>query len=317
MDATKKSATKGGEDRFTILINPGERSAPSPLPSPPVGARKRNGKRSRSYSGDSGGFSLLRDTVPRSEEGSGVTRVDNWWLWEHEIVGSTNLVAAELGPWNAVRADRQTAGRGRFQRNWISDAGGLWLSAVMPVEQGSAEARAFPLAVGLAVCEVLRNLGVKELRMRWPNDILVGERKLAGLLIDQFKPGMAVAGIGINVRNEPEARDASLKNQTTRLADLLANPPELPELTALILRGVREMAETPMAGELQKILPRVNELWGRARRVELELDGELREGLFTGVDESGRLLLRDESGAIAAFNPWQVRHLAEKADKLL
>ena len=259
----------------------------------------------------------------REKDGSGgkhqhgeatVTRVDAWWLHECDSVDSTNLVAGSLGVWNAVRANRQTAGRGRFQRCWVSDAGGLWLSGVTPIEPRAPDSRAFPLAVGLAVCDALRGLGVKELRMRWPNDVLVGDRKLAGLLIDQFTPGLAVAGIGINVSNEPETRDNSLKNQTTRLADLLPNAPGLPELTALILRGVRQAAEALLAGELPTLLPRVNQLWDRSRLVELDLDGELRRGRFNGVDETGRLLLVDESGATTAFNPWQVRHLQEKSD---
>jgi BirA family biotin operon repressor/biotin-[acetyl-CoA-carboxylase] ligase len=254
----------------------------------------------------------MRGTHQHGE--AALTWVEGWWLQEYDLVDSTNLVAASLGVWNAVRANRQTAGRGRFQRSWISDAGGLWLSGVAPIDLRAPDSRAFPLAVGLAVCDALRGLGVKELRMRWPNDVLVEDRKLAGLLIDQFRPGLAVAGIGINVGNEPETRDASLKNQTTRLADLLPSPPSLPELTALILLGVRQAAEALLAGEMSRLLPRVNQLWDRSRLVELDLDGELRRGRFNGVDETGRLLLVDESGATTAFNPWQVRHLQEKSD---
>ena len=143
---------------------------------------------------------------------------DGWAVHEVPVTASTNLAAATLPVWEAMRADRQTAGRGRFQRGWVSDEGGLWLSAVVPA---GADAAALPLAVGLAVCDSLRSLGLKRFRVRWPNDILVDDRKLAGLLVERFHPVAAVAGIGINVLNHPENCDPELKNQTVRLADLI------------------------------------------------------------------------------------------------
>src|SRR5690349_19647555 len=118
-----------------------------------------------------------------------------WRLRELAAVDSTNLFAANLPAWHAVRADTQTAGRGRFQRQWVSDAGGLWLSAVVPVETNSPAWRMLPLATGVAVCDALRANGANQLRLRWPNDVLVGNRKLAGLLIDQFRPAAAVVGV--------------------------------------------------------------------------------------------------------------------------
>jgi len=90
--------------------------------------------------------------------------VEDWTVWEYDSVTSTNLVAAELAAWNAVRAETQTAGRGRFQRKWVSDRGGLWLSAVVPI--ASPSDRILPLLAGLAICESLHGLGVRHLRLR-------------------------------------------------------------------------------------------------------------------------------------------------------
>jgi biotin-(acetyl-CoA carboxylase) ligase len=196
--------------------------------------------------------------------------------------------------------------------------------------------------------------------MRWPNDVLVNDRKLAGLLIDHFAPGLAVIGIGINVRNQPEALDPGLKNQTARLVDLLpnkANPLagaqasrrrssvprapklaaetltlpggdqsrtlparhrqnvqstlELPRLTTLVLRHVRlVLTEFQQQGSMS-LLPRVNKLWAAPRRVELDLDGTFHAGLFTGVDDEGRLALSDEAGNVTFYEAHEVRHLTE------
>ncbi len=164
-----------------------------------------------------------------------------WQLHEFAEVTSTNLIAAKLPAWHAVRADTQTAGRGRFQRSWVSDLGGLWLSAVVPVETNSSAWRILPLATGVAVCDALRECGVKQLRLRWPNDVLVGDRKLAGLLIDQFQSGLAVVGIGINVRNRPESRNPALGGHVVRLADLISPTPSVDDLAHRVLTNLRDV----------------------------------------------------------------------------
>jgi BirA family biotin operon repressor/biotin-[acetyl-CoA-carboxylase] ligase len=241
--------------------------------------------------------------------------VEGWIMRHYPVVDSTNLVAAGLGAWHAVRADRQTAGRGRFQRSWISDEGGLWLSAVLPLPRDRADRAALPLVVGLAVWEALHSAGVKGLRMRWPNDLLVENRKLAGVLLDQFAPGLAVAGIGINVANRPEVLDASLRNRTVRLADLLPGSLALDvsHWTTLLLTGLRRMMDRMGQGGFNALLPRINQLWGSPRCVELDLDGATRRGMFSRVDAAGRLVLTDETGTdgFAVFHAHEVRCLTE------
>jgi BirA family biotin operon repressor/biotin-[acetyl-CoA-carboxylase] ligase len=235
--------------------------------------------------------------------------VQDWTICEYDSVSSTNLVAAELPAWSAVRAETQTAGRGRFQRRWVSDKGGLWLSAVVPTQ--SPNRPILPLLAGLAVCDVLRGLGVQNLRLRWPNDVMIGDRKLAGVLIDQFRPGLAVIGIGLNVNNHPASCDAALQNHTERLADILPAPLPLEELTTLLLGRLRLLVEAFNAGQSPFLLSSVNDLWSKGRRVSLDLDGDIRAGWFAGVDGAGRLLLLDDLGAPTPYNPERVRHLTE------
>jgi BirA family biotin operon repressor/biotin-[acetyl-CoA-carboxylase] ligase len=237
--------------------------------------------------------------------------VESWRIHELSSTNSTNLVAAKYSAWEAVRADQQTAGRGRFQRGWVSDKGGLWLSAVVPTGSNPAGWRALPLAVGLAVCDSLRSIGLTQMRVRWPNDVLVDDRKLAGLLVDQYVPGLAVAGIGINVFNSPEDHDPSLRNQVTRLADHVERPPDLRELTQIILTHLRQVVEQMRREGFASLRPRINQLWGRPRRVELDLDGDIRQGTFTGIGEEGQLLLWNDSGRETAYDASEVRHLKE------
>jgi biotin-(acetyl-CoA carboxylase) ligase len=141
--------------------------------------------------------------------------------------------------------------------------------------------------------------------------VLVDDRKLAGLLVDQFAPGLAVAGIGINVFNHPETHDPGLKNRVARLADLIATPPDLRQLTRIVLGNLRRVVDQMRTLGFASLLPRINQMWGRPRRVELDLNGNLRLGTFGGVGQDGELLLLSDSGNQAAYDASQVRHLKE------
>lgn len=244
-------------------------------------------------------------------EGASVSTVGGWQVHAYPQVPSTNLMAASLPAWHAVRADIQTQGRGRFQRDWVSDAGGLWISGNVPVDPKSTAAPILPLTAGLALCGVLRDLGVTDLYMRWPNDLLVGRRKLAGLLIDRFVPGIAVVGIGLNVTNHPEERDPALRDQAARLADLLASPPPLIELTRAVLQSLRAVWDELHTAGPNSLLPRINALWRAPVPVALDLDGPVVTGDFLGVDSSGRLELRVPGRPNQLFEPHHVRLLRE------
>jgi BirA family biotin operon repressor/biotin-[acetyl-CoA-carboxylase] ligase len=240
-----------------------------------------------------------------------ITRREGWTLHAYPAVTSTNLMAASLPPWSAVRADVQTAGRGRFQRTWISDQGGLWLSAVVPLSQEEAARRALSLVAGLGIGHALLELRVPGWRLRWPNDLMVGERKLAGLLIDHFAPGRTVIGVGLNVSNQPEALDPTLKNRTAHLSEFLAEPPALEDLAILLLRHLRTIVLDLDQQGAPTLLRRIDPLWGAPRVVELDLDGTFRRGLFTGVDAAGRLRLTDAAGNSSFYEAHQVRQLTE------
>jgi BirA family biotin operon repressor/biotin-[acetyl-CoA-carboxylase] ligase len=239
------------------------------------------------------------------------SNVCGWRLLEYGCVDSTNLVAAKLPAWHAVRADTQTAGRGRYQRSWVSDAGGLWLSAVVPLEADRAQNRMLPLVAGLSLINALERIGIKGARLRWPNDIMVEDRKLAGLLVDRFSPDRAVVGMGLNVGNQPALRDESLRHVATRLADLVDQPPEILTLCGEILRSLKQSAEQLTAEGFSTLEPRVNELWAGHRKVRLELGKDERVGMFSGVDSSGRLLLEESDSNTSVFEPHQITLLRE------
>lgn len=238
---------------------------------------------------------------------------DGWQLHEFSTLPSTNPVAGTLPPWHAVRADIQTGGRGRTGRAWISDAGGLWLSAVLPAPGPRKKWSILPLGAGWAVIEALRGLGIEGLRLRWPNDILHGRRKLAGLLVEQFQPGTAVIGVGINIDNRPAALEAALAGHTVGVAELAARPVSLDETARLTLGAFRRLQTLVEQERFPEIVADINRRWGDPRRVELTLNNraEPLAGTFRSVDPEGRLDFVDDNGANLILDPSQVAHLRE------
>jgi len=240
-------------------------------------------------------------------------RIDGWQLHEFATLPSTNPIAGALPPWHAVRADVQTGGRGRTGRAWISDAGGLWLSAVIPAPGPRKKWSILPLGAGWAVIEALREIGITGLRLRWPNDILVGRRKLAGLLVEQYQPETAVIGVGINIANRPDTLEASLTGHTIGVAELAGRPSSLDEIARVILGSFRRLQALIEQDRFNEIVTDINARWGEPRRVELSLNSrpEPLAGYFRGVDPEGRLNFTDDHGTALLLDAGQVALLRE------
>lgn len=233
-----------------------------------------------------------------------------WTLHDCEEIASTNDFARDLGPWEAVRARRQSGARGRHGRKWESGEGGLWISAVLPLEPPDAGWAAFPLAAGLAVVSMLRGLGVSGARLRWPNDVLIGQRKICGILMEKFHTDRVVVGIGLNVSNNPAATDASLGAIATSLAAELPLPPATDELYEDLLIGLRVLHGRVAEEGFAPLSSEINAHWGGTREVELtKASGPVR-GHFVGIDGRGDLIVQRE-GATETHSAPHVQMLRE------
>ena len=140
---------------------------------------------------------------------------------------------------------------------------------------------------------------------------MIHERKIAGILVDKFAPQSTVIGFGVNVTNHPDTQDAGLRDTIIRLADLVSQPPSLAILTESILIALRSAMDSMANVGFGALHPRINKLWGGTRRVMVDLDGTQRSGLFTGIDDQGRLLLQDDALRITSLEPHQVKLLRE------
>lgn len=248
--------------------------------------------------------SALRETSLTESEG--------WCIHVAHEIGSTNSAAAKLPAWHAVRARVQTDGRGRTGRYWVSDEGGLWLSAVLPCSGNRARWAILPLAAGWAIIAALKELGAPDLRLRWPNDIMTGSRKLAGLLVERYTDDTAVIGIGLNVTNSPETAEPALAGATARLADLIPGSCALEDLTRLILRSVGRAHAHIRNDEFRLIADELNLQWAQPRLVSVSLNrGDTFAGLFHGIDLAGRLRITTERHGQRTYDAAQVALLRE------
>lgn len=234
-----------------------------------------------------------------------------WAVQCHACVGSTNDVCRSLPPWSAALAETQTQGRGRFGRAFVSGVGGLWLSAVLPAPGPPEKWAGFSLRVGATLLSVFRRFDVPEVRLRWPNDIMCGDKKLAGLLIEQPATGTLIVGLGVNVTNEPWLEAPELRDTATSLAEWI-KPPEVDHLARLILNALAGAQRKWLDGGMRAAIKELNESWESPIPVEISLSsGETVKGSFTGLDAYGHLRVKNAAGAIFRVEHQQVERLRE------
>ena len=224
----------------------------------------------------------------------------------HRLTDSTNDRARELAIEGAVNgtvvvADEQTAGRGRTGRKWSAPArAALLCSAILrPLEAHHA---LLPLAVPLAVCEAAEALAPVRCQVKWPNDVWLDERKLAGVLIEARPPEWAVIGVGLNLSVADQDFPRDLRWPATSLGHGVTPEAALDELRTAYGRwfaaGPREVAAA---------FAERDALRGRAVAWEgVEGAGTQGEGVCDGIDERGNLVVVTDAGQRVALGSGEV-----------
>jgi BirA family transcriptional regulator, biotin operon repressor / biotin---[acetyl-CoA-carboxylase] ligase len=223
------------------------------------------------------------------------------------LADSTNARARELALAGApgglvVTAAEQSAGRGRQGRSWFAPPGTALLYSALLRPLGKRPL--LPLAVPLAVCDAAEALAPVTCRVKWPNDVWIGERKLAGVLIESRAgdDGWAVIGVGMNVAVPADAFPAELRDSATSLSAASDAQPGIPEalreLNAALARWVDSPPDEILAGFRAR-----DALVGR----RVEWDGGAGE--VAGIDDSGHLLVDSDSSGKVTLGAGEV-HLA-------
>ena len=200
-----------------------------------------------------------------------------------------------------LAADRQTAGRGRRGRAWQSWPGaGLTFSVLWRFAPGGAVPAGLSLVVGLAVARTLEELGVEGVQLKWPNDVLIHGRKIAGILVEltsgRGRTSAAVIGIGINLRLPPEAA-VEYPTGVTDLAACLTSPPSPSRLLGLLLVQLSGLLDLYAAAGFTALRGAWQQRNAFAHLpVRIVGEGEALAGTCIGVDDDGALLLRTPTG---------------------
>lgn len=218
---------------------------------------------------------------------------------------STNDDAARLARAGArhgtvVTARAQRAGRGRDGRVWASPRDtGLYLSAVVRPPLPLVDVPPMTLAIGIGVCDAIRAMGAPA-ALKWPNDVLVHGRKLAGVLLEAHSQGhrldAVVIGIGVNLR--AAGLPAELADTAIALEDAAGAPVDRARFVAQLLAEVERWIDRYVASGLAVIAPAWRDRMAPGIAARARIDGDWLHGELTGLDNDGALLLSDASGRL-------------------
>lgn len=236
------------------------------------------------------------------------TRVVGRRILVYPEVGSTNAIASELGDrgepeGTVVVAESQTAGRGRMGRSWVSAPHvGLWTSILFRPPMRTGEATLLSQLAAVSVAEAVAEIGPPVApRIKWPNDILLGERKVAGILVEAKGEAeqihYAVVGIGLNCNQTLADFPASLQASATSLAMAVGKPVSRLHVAQALYRHLDTWYLRFIEGLHGPILSRLSELSETVGRwVNVEAGPDRYDAFAEAINRDGSLRVRLRGG---------------------
>ncbi len=244
-----------------------------------------------------------------------------------ERVGSTNDLALAVARSSDVAlpalfvAEHQSRGRGRGSNRWWSSAGALTFSLLIDPYRYQLDPDQWTriaLASAVAICQTIDPLlppWIGPARIRWPNDVYLKDRKVAGILVENTtargngQPGdrRLVVGIGLNVNNSVQKAPAELRQRAVALCDVVGHELDLTGLLERLLRAWFEAVHLLGQGELElaRFWQARADLVGEP--VELTTPAGPVKGLCCGIAQDGTLLLRTAQGPTTCATGWNLR----------
>ena len=215
------------------------------------------------------------------------------------------ILLAEKNPnsdGTVIIAEHQKSGRGRKNRKWLSPKGGIWLSVVLRPSMPASNITLLPFAAALAVCDAIKKTTQLDAKLRWPNDITISGKKVAGILIDSSveaeRINYAVIGIGVNANVDSSMISLHLEKsiKVTSLSNELGHETSILGLTKEILERL-EYYYT----ELEHCVPHtIIEKWKKSsdilgQKVELMQSNRTIQGIAADVKDDGSLLVQADN----------------------
>lgn len=235
-----------------------------------------------------------------------VQSIDNRCFYFHEIASTNGFMldhTTELKNGDVCVAEYQSAGRGRRGRTWVSPYGHhLYFSLFWTFPQGMAQAMGLSLVVACTLVEVLKSFGVENIGVKWPNDIYLDNKKLAGILIEMSGQAdslcQLIIGVGVNMAMSEE-QGKGIDQPWSDLSELV----DMPDKTALVIALQKQLKRDIQLFEREG-LAAFKTRWQAAdlfygREIRLLMGEKSVEGICRGVDEQGAVLLETADGVQA------------------
>ncbi len=224
-------------------------------------------------------------------------------------VESTNSAAAGMASAGApegtiVAAEVQTGGKGRLGRTWISPKGNLYLSVVLRPKIAPNKAPLITLMGAVAVVSAIRKQTAVHARIKWPNDIFAGERKVGGLLTEMSaEPDQVrhiVLGIGLNVNMDAASLPPAVASLATTLSAETGSPVNRTSLLAEIASELDRWYQTFLKNDAEVLRAWESMNMTIGRQVTVSSANETLQGTAEAIDHEGRLVIRTGDNALKA-----------------
>lgn len=224
-----------------------------------------------------------------------MTELEGWNYIALKTVGSTNDEAKKycLGfqQKNVIRADKQTAGRGRRGRTWISDLGNLFFSLSFEFDLKNVGALVMTSALSLAQAVEKYSSNIKP-QLKWPNDVLLNGKKMSGILLEKGDGNYVIVGIGVNVVSAPENENLLYQATSLRENGIVCTSEEFLGAYLREFNQNLELVENNKQSNLQAEW--LNRAYGLGQSIIVRRENEEEKGIFSGIDENMALLLKQD-----------------------
>ncbi|GAB3295297.1 bifunctional biotin--[acetyl-CoA-carboxylase] ligase/biotin operon repressor BirA [Pseudidiomarina andamanensis] len=236
-------------------------------------------------------------------------------IYLERVIGSTNdfikhAISDDIKSGMAVFSEAQTEGRGRRGKRWVSPFGSnLYMSMYWRLDDGMGAAMGLSLALGTVIAELLSELGVYDVEVKWPNDVIVNGKKIAGILIELEGQALGVAhaiiGIGINIQM-PSWLANQIDQPWTDLSSVLNAKFDRNHIAALLLKNCRKALREYEANGLEPFVTRWQKFDRLAHKpVRIIMGDRELHGIAEGIDGSGALLVKRD-GKLERFHAGEV-----------
>lgn len=208
-----------------------------------------------------------------------------------------------------IAAEEQTGGKGRLGRTWSSDSGGIYFTLLIRPDMPPSDISSVTLAAGYGVCLAVREYTGLDAKIKWPNDIIIGNKKICGILTEMAaqtdRVDYVAIGIGINVNHETFPEEISSKASSLYIES--GKKIDRNEFFRCVIRRLDEVISSFIVGTSVEDISGFKKLCATlGRRVSVERNGSLIEGEAVDITLGGELIIRSDSGNEYIINSGEV-----------